>query len=88
MTSRPSSPTPPSISIVYDALSHFDDVDWSVEFDPEVDRILEVNMERTINDERATYPIKFSRDNHILAAAARGGQAVAMYDVDTGEKTW
>ena len=66
--------------------SHSNKPDWSVEYNSEVDKTLEVNLTRMITNERGASSIKFSPDGQLLAVLVRRGEMVAIYNVSVGAK--
>jgi len=68
--------------------SHSNEPDWSIEYNPEVDRTFDVNLVRTITDQGEGCHIEFSPDGRLLAVAPSESQVVTIYNVATGVKIW
>jgi hypothetical protein len=62
--------------------------DWSIEYNPEVKKIIEVKPVRTIAHVTRVWRAKFSNDGEILAVIHRLSQMVSIYCVSTGTKIW
>ena len=59
--------------------------DWSITYNTEVERELDVTVVRTLEVERF-HCLRFSKDGKYLAVG--DGNGTTLYDVETGEKTW
>jgi glucose repression regulatory protein TUP1 len=76
----------PSTSSV-DPDSSTEQRNWSITFNNQVAKELDVEMIRRLSHERPISCVKFSRDGQYLAAGCLDGK-VYIYSVETGTLTW
>jgi WD40 repeat protein len=61
--------------------------DWSIAFNNQVAKELDIEMIHLLSHGKRVYCVKFSPDGKYLAAACGDGKAY-IYDVETGALTW
>jgi WD40 repeat protein len=68
--------------------SCFEESGWSISFNNDVGKELDVEIVKTLSHEEAIHCVKFSQDGKYLAAGCRNGKAY-IYDVsETGILAW
>jgi WD40 repeat protein len=62
--------------------------DWSIAYNQEIEKIIEIQPVRTISHPTRVYLAKFSNDGQSLAVVHLCSQVVTIYRVSTGTKIW
>ena len=77
----------PAISTVIPDSSHRE-LDWSITFNDEVEKELDIKMMHTlIHENQIVCSVRFSHDGKHLATGCTNGKAY-IYDVETGKLAW
>jgi hypothetical protein len=80
-------PTTKPLSVPFDEADHPPKLqpDWSVVYNPDIQRTLDVHVTETLTYNQTVYDVKFSRSGEYLAVALRGGET-HIYDLKTTSK--
>jgi glucose repression regulatory protein TUP1 len=65
----------------------YEEPDWSIAFNNQVAKELDIEMIQLLSPGEVTNCVKFSPDGRYLAAGCWDGKAY-IYDVETGALTW